>query len=359
MLLADHGADVIKIERPGGGDEARAMPPFVGGESAPFMLWNRNKRSVALDLKSAAGKEALRALARGADILIENFRPGTMDRLGFGYEALSKINPRLIYGAISGFGQTGPYRDRGGFDLVTQGMSGLMSVCGPADGPPHRLPIAISDVAAGMHLCVGILSALEARHRTGKGQYVEVSLLEAAISYGVYEAAHVFAKDEAPPRIGQAHRGSSPYQVFGTADGWITVGAAQQNFWEALCRIIGAPHLVDDPRFRENGDRVANNAELVEVLSGFLRQKPSAHWLAELDGAGIPAGPVFDFKEALEDPQVIAREMVVETRHPRAGTMRTFGVPAKLSLTPGRVARPAPSLGEHTDEVLATLAEPA
>lgn len=359
MLLADHGADVIKIERPGGGDEARAMPPFVGGESAPFMLWNRNKRSVALDLKSPEGKAAFRALVRNADILVENFRPGTMARLGFGYEDLAEINPRLIFGSISGFGQTGPYRDRGGFDLVTQGMSGLMSVCGPEDGPPHRLPIAISDVAAGMHLCVGILSALEARHRTGKGQLVEVSLLEAALSYGVYEAAHVFATDEKPPRIGQAHRGSSPYQVFETADGWITIGAAQQNFWEALCSMIGVPDLVDDPRFRGNGDRVANNSELVELLSGHLRNQPSSHWLGALDEAGIPAGPVLDFKEALSDPQVLAREMVVQTDHPRAGRMRTFGVPAKLSSTPGGVVRPAPSLGEHTGEVLSGLAVPA
>ncbi|TDR88922.1 CaiB/BaiF CoA transferase family protein [Enterovirga rhinocerotis] len=359
MLLADHGADVIKIERPGGGDEARGMPPFVGGESAPFMLWNRNKRSVALDLKSEDGKAAFRALARTADIVVENFRPGTMARLGFGYEELAAINPRLIYGAISGFGQTGPYRDRGGFDLVTQGMSGLMSVCGPADGPPHRLPIAISDVAAGMHLCVGILSALEARHRTGKGQFVEVSLLESALSYGVYEAAHVFATGEKPPRIGQAHRGSSPYQVFETADGWITVGAAQQSFWMSLCAILDAPELAEDPRFRENSDRVANNAELVEVLSAHLRKQGSAHWLAALDAAGIPAGPVLDFDEALSDPQVLAREMVVETTHPKAGPMRTFGVPAKLSMTPGGVARPAPALGEHTDEVLASINEPA
>lgn len=358
MLLADHGADVIKIERPGG-DEARAMPPFVGGESAPFMLWNRNKRSVTLDLKSAEGKSALRALVETADILVENFRPGTLARLGFGWEEVSELNPRLIYGAISGFGQTGPYRDRGGFDLVTQGMSGLMSVCGPADGPPHRLPIAISDVAAGMHLAVGILSALEARHRTGKGQYVEVSLLDSALSYGVYEAAHVFATDEKPARIGQAHRGSSPYQVFETSDGWITVGAAQENFWTALCRILDAPELLDDPRFRRNSDRVAHNTELVAVLSPYFRGQPSAHWLAALDAAGVPAGPVLDFKQALSDPQILAREMVVETHHPVAGRTRTLGVPAKLSMTPGAVTLPAPKLGQHTDEVLAAISADA
>ena len=357
MLLADHGADVIKIERPGRGDEARAMPPFIAGEGAPFMTWNRNKRSVTLDLKSEAGAEALRKLARRADILVENFRPGTLDRLGLGWSELSTLNPRLIYGAISGFGQTGPWRDRGGFDLVTQGMSGLMSVCGPADGPPHRLPIALSDIAAGMHLAVGILAAVEARHRTGLGQMVEASLLDSAISFGVYEAAHVFATAERPPRIGQAHRGSSPYQVFETADGWITVGAAQQNFWEALCRVLDAPDLRDDPRFRTNRDRVAHNDLLVGLLGQRFRQHGSDHWLDALEEAGIPAGPVLDFAEALSHPQTIAREMVVEVQHAIAGPTRTLGVPAKLSATPGTVRTAAPALGEHTREVLDALAE--
>ena len=357
MLLADHGADVIKIERPGRGDEARAMPPFIAGEGAPFMTWNRNKRSVTLDLKSEAGAEALRKLARQADILVENFRPGTLDRLGLGWPELSALNPRLIYGAISGFGQTGAWRDRGGFDLVTQGMSGLMSVCGPADGPPHRLPIALSDIAAGMHLAVGILAAVEARHRTGLGQMVEASLLDSAISFGVYEAAHVFATAERPPRIGQAHRGSSPYQVFETADGWITVGAAQQNFWEALCRILDAPDLREDPRFRTNRDRVAHNDLLVGLLGQRFRQHGSDHWLDALEEAGIPAGPVLDFAEALSHPQTIAREMVVEVQHAIAGPTRTLGVPAKLSATPGTVRRAAPALGEHTREVLDALAE--
>ena len=225
MQLADHGADVIKVERPDGGDEARRMPPFVNGESAPFMVWNRNKRSVTLDLKDAADRGRFLALLETADVLLENYRPGTMDRLGLGYEALKVRFPLLIYCAISGFGQTGPERGRGGFDLMTQAMSGLMAVCGPADGPPHRLPIAISDVGAGLYAAIGILAAVEARHRTGRGQFVETSLFEAAMSLGVYEAAHYFTTDEKPPRIGQAHRGSSPYQVFKTADGWMTIGA--------------------------------------------------------------------------------------------------------------------------------------
>jgi crotonobetainyl-CoA:carnitine CoA-transferase CaiB-like acyl-CoA transferase len=352
MVLADHGADVIKVERPGSGDDARKMPPFVGGESAPFMIWNRNKRSIVLDLKTDTAKAQLLALIDTADVLIENFRPGTLERLGLGWTTLSQRNPRLIYAAISGFGQTGPYRERGGFDLVAQGMSGLMSVCGPSDGPPHRLPIAISDVAAGMHLAIGILCALEARHQTGRGQLVETSLLESALSFGVYEAAHVAATGATPPRLGQAHRGSSPYQVFATADGWITLGAAQENFWRRLCDLIGHPELTQDPRFTSNGDRVRNNAALVGLLEQHFKLKSSQHWLAALEAAGIPSGPVLSFDQAMADPQVVARGMAVETLHPAAGPIKTLGIPVKLSDTPGALVRPAPRLGEHTAEVL-------
>ncbi len=236
MMLADHGADVIKIEPPGGGDSARNMPPFINGESAPFMTWNRNKRSVALDFKNPDDKAALLDLVDRADILIENYRPGVMARLGLGWDVLHARNPRLIYGAISGFGQTGPYASRGGFDLITQGMSGLMSTNGPEDGPPHRLPIAISDVTAGMFLAFGLLAAVEARHRTGEGQFVETSLLEAATSLAVYESAHYFATGTRPARIGQQHRGSAPYRVFATSDGYITLGASQQKFFQSLVR---------------------------------------------------------------------------------------------------------------------------
>ena len=357
MLLADHGADVIKVERPGSGDDARKMPPFIGGESAPFMIWNRNKRSVVIDVKSEAGKAELMRLIDDADVLIENFRPGTLQRLGLGWPVLKARNPRLIYAAISGFGQTGPYRDRGGFDLVTQGMSGLMSVCGPKDGPPHRLPIAISDMAAGMHLAIGILLALEARHHTGVGQLVETSLLESALCFGVYEAAHVAANGTTPPRLGQAHRGTSPYQVFPTADGWITVGAAQDNFWISLCQTLGVPQLSKDPRFASNGDRVRNNDALVALLEEQFRAKPSAHWLAALARVGIPSGPVLEFDQAMADPHVVARGMAVDTEHPAAGRVRTLGIPVKLSDTPGGLRRPAPRLGEHTAEVLEGRAE--
>ena len=359
MMLADHGADVLKIERKGAGDEARRMPPFINGEGAPFMTWNRNKRSVELDLKEAADKERLLALVDGADVLIENFRPGTMDRLGLGYETLKARNPRLIYAAISGFGQTGPYASRGGFDLMTQGMSGLMSTNGPADGPPHRLPIAISDVAAGMFLAFGIMTAIEARHRTGRGQMVETSLLEAAIAFGVYEAAHYAAHGTRPERIGQAHRGSSPYQCLATSDGYITVGGSQQNLWKRLLVVLGLPDLEDDARFKTNADRVKHNDILVGIIEKVLVGKPKAHWLAEMEKAGIPAGPVLAYDEVFTDPHVLARDMWVATEHSKAGKFNTIGVPVKLSETPGAVRTAAPALGQHNGEVLAALAAAA
>jgi len=351
MLLADHGAEVIKIEPPNG-DSARTMPPFVNGESAPFMTWNRNKRSVVMDLKQPADKAELLRLVDQADILVENYRPGVLDRLGLGWPVLHARNHRLILASISGFGQSGPYSARGGFDLITQAMSGLMSTNGPAEGPPFRLPIAISDVTAGMFLAFGVLAAVEARHRTGLGQRVETSLLEAATSMAVYESAHYFATGTRPERIGQAHRGSAPYQCFQTADGYITIGASQQKFFAQLCDLIGAPDLLADSRFATNADRVANNTALVNLLAEKLRTKPSAHWLAALETLGIPAGPVLRYDEVFTNPQILAREMVVQTNHPVTGPFRTMGVTVKLSDTPGSVRRAAPRLGEHTNEVL-------
>ena len=353
MMLADHGAEVIKIEPPTG-DSARAMPPFVNGESAPFMTWNRNKRSVVMDLKQPADKAALFELIDRADVLIENYRPGVLARLGFGWDVLHARNPRLILASISGFGQTGPYSSRGGFDLITQAMSGLMSTNGPADGDPFRLPIAISDVTAGMFLAFGVLAAIEARHRTGVGQYVETSLLEAATSLAVYESAHYFATGTRPARIGQAHRGSSPYQCFATADGHITVGASQQKFFAQLCDIVGLPELVADPRFASVAERVAHNDVLVAMLAGPLHCETSAHWLAALEAAGIPAGPVLHYDQVFTDPHILARDMVARTVHPVTGEFHTLGVTVKLSDTPGSVRLPAPRLGEHTAEILGT-----
>jgi crotonobetainyl-CoA:carnitine CoA-transferase CaiB-like acyl-CoA transferase len=352
MQLADLGADVIKIESPQG-DSMRGAPPFVEGESAPFMLWNRNKRGLRLDLKSPDDLAVFWELVDGADVMLENFRPGVIGKLGIGWDALHARNPRLVLGSISGFGQTGPYARRGGFDLVIQAMSGLMSVTGPKDGPPYRIPLAISDVGAGLYLTIGILSALQARNRTGEGQWVETSLLEATVSLGVYEAANFFANGKRPEKLGQGHRGSSPYQVFQTADGWLTIGAAQQNFFARLCALIGKPELVDDPRFKTNAQRVRNNEAIVAVLQAELIKRPTADWTAALEAEGIPAGPVMHHDEVFADPQILARGMVAEVDHAKAGRQRTLGVPIKMSATPGSVRRAAPTLGQHDAELRA------
>ncbi len=352
MILADLGADVIKVERAGQGDDARRMPPHSNGEGWPFMLINRNKRSVALDLKDPAHLKACFDLAAGADIFVENFKPGTIDRMGLGYDALAKANPRLIFCSISGFGQNGPLRDRGGFDLMTQAMSGLMSVCGPEDGPPHRLPVAISDIGAGMFAAIGILGAIAARSRTGRGQRVDAALYDAAISMGIYEAAGFFATGTPPARLGQGHRGAVPYQVFRTADGWLTIGAATQALWERFCKVIGRAELIGDPRFASNAERVRNRAALVPMLEEVISTRPTAHWAAAFDAEGIPVGPVQGYDQVFADPQVRAREMAVEIEHPAVGRQRVLGVPYKLSDTPALVRRPAPRLGEHNAEIL-------
>jgi len=356
MLLADQGAEVIKVERKGEGDVLRKTPPFVGGESAPFMLWNRNKRSIELDLKEPADRDICVKLAARSDVFIENFRPGVAKRLGLDYQTLSAINPRLVYCSISGFGQTGPYSPRGGFDLVAQAMSGLMAICGEEEGGPHRLPIPISDTSGGMFGAIGVLTALVAREQTGRGQQVDVSLFESAISKCVYEAAYYFATNERPPRLGQQHRGSSPYQVFETKDGWIVLGAAAQNLWLKACKVLGCEALIKDPRFLTKADRVANNKALVALLQKRFATATTQEWFERLDAENIPCGPVMAHDEVFNDPHVLAREMVVQVDHPTAGRHRTLGTPVKLRGTPGSVRRPAPLLGEHTEEILAELA---
>src|SRR5262245_38090208 len=350
MQLGDLGADVIKIESPQG-DSMRGAPPFVEGEGAPFMLWNRNKRGITLDLKTADDLETFWQLVDEADVMLENFRPGVIERLGIGWQALHKRNPRLVLGSISGFGQTGPYASRGGFDLMIQAMSGLMSVTGPKDGPPYRIPLAISDVGAGLYLTIGVLAALQARQKTGEGQWVETSLLEATVSLGVYEAANYFANGKRPEKLGQAHRGSSPYQVFQTSDGWLTIGGAQQNFFRKLCAMIGKPELADDPRFKSNAERVKNNDVIVALLQKEVVRRTTADWMAALEAEGIPAGPVLHHDEVFADPQVLARGMVAEVEHARAGRQKTLGVPLKMSATQGGVRRAAPTLGQHDAEI--------
>jgi crotonobetainyl-CoA:carnitine CoA-transferase CaiB-like acyl-CoA transferase len=355
MLLGDMGADVIKVERPDGGDDARRMPPFVEGRGAPFGVWNRNKRSIALDLKNKDDLEVVRRIALRADILLENFRPGTLDRLGLGWEALQAANPRLIYASISGFGQTGPWATHGGLDMMAQGMSGLMAGNGPPEGEPYRLPIAITDVTAGMYTAIAVLGALQARHRSGRGQRIDQSLLEAGLSLGVYEAAHVLALGTKPERLGQLHRGSAPYRVFRTRDGWITLGASKEKFWRALCGILGQPALADDPRFAGNAQRVKNNATLVPLIQEYLAAQDSAHWLAQFEAAGIPAEPVLSYDEALRHPQAEARGVITEYEDATLGTQRALASPLHLSDTPAAIHRRAPDLDEHGTEIRAWL----
>ena len=352
MILADHGADVVKIESPNGGDQLRKTPPFQDGESAPFMLWNRNKRSMVMDLKNAENHKTVLKMIEVADVLIENFKPGTAKRLGIDYETVSAINSKLIYCSISGFGQTGPYSPRGGFDLIACGMSGLMSINGPPDGPPYRIPMPVSDVCGGMNGAIGILMALVARDQNGLGQHVDTSLFEAGISLGVYEAANVFATGQVPERLGQAHRGSAPYQLFTTSDGYMTIGGAQDSFWRGTCKILGCEHLLNDERFTSKADRVENNRQLVEELGKFFIQRTTKELCEAFEAEGIPAGPVMNHVEVFNDPQTLHREMVIETEHSKIGKTKTIGVPVKLSKTPASIRKGAPLLGEHNQEVL-------
>ncbi len=352
MILADHGADVVKVENPSGGDPLRHSPPFQEGESAPFMLWNRNKRSVVLDLKNKDDLRIFQRMAEKADVMIENFRPGTVRRLGIDYKAIKHINSEIIYCSISGFGQTGPYATRGGFDLIANAMSGLMSINGPADGPPFRIPVPVSDLCSGMHAAIGILLALNNRQNTGCGQYIDTSLFEAGISLGVYEAASVFANGQVPERLGQAHRGSAPYQMFKTEDGYITVGGAQENFWVSLCQVLGCEHFLDDPKYKSKEDRVKNHVRLAGDLTAFFETYSTEEIWKLLDEAGIPAGPVLNYVDVFNNPQTIERCMVESVSHSKVGDMQTLGSPIKLSRTPAKILKSAPLLGEHNDEVL-------
>ena len=354
LMLADMGADVIKVEKiPGGDDTRRSVPPAINGESAAYLMMNRNKRGVALDLKTEGGKQVLRRLLADADVVTENYRAGTMAKMGFGYDALKVENPRLIYCSISGFGRTGPYADRGGFDLVAQGMSGLMSITGEGPGrPPVKVGAPVTDITAGLLGCMGILAALNHRHMTGRGQMVDTSLFEAGITHTYWQSAIAFASGVAPQPMGSAHPLNAPYQAFQTADGWITVGAANQPNWLRLIEVLEAPELAADARFRTNPDRMAHLDELELALTLHFRRRNSADWLARLEASGVPAGPVLDINQMHQDPQAIARDMIVETEHPTAGPVKALGLPVKFSDSPGGGLRPAPLYGQHTREVL-------
>lgn len=354
QLLADMGADVIKVEKvPGGDDTRRMVPPEVDGESAAFMILNRNKRGTAINLKSEDGRSVLRRLLATADVVIENYRVGTMEGLGLGFESLRQQNPGLIYCQITGFGRTGPYADRPGFDLIAQGMSGLMSVTGEGAGrPPIKAGVPVGDISAGMLAAMGVLAAYIHRLKTGEGQLVDTSLLEGSIINTAWVSAIFLATGVSPQAIGSAHPMAAPYQAMPTADGWINIGAANQANWLRLVEIIEMPDLAQDERFVDNAQRMQNLPALVEILSERLRQRSTADWLRQLEAAGVPASPVLSIGEMLSDPQVIARDMVVEVEHSHLGSTRTLGSPVKFSATPTHISRGAPQLGEHTREIL-------
>lgn len=355
MILADLGADVIKIEMPGTGDDARAYPPHVNGESAYFMSLNRNKRGMTLNLKSEAGKEVFRDMVRKADILVENFRPGTMEKLGLAYETLREINPRLIYAAASGFGQTGPYSRRAAYDAIVQAMGGIMSVTGAAGGEPTRVGTSTGDITAGLFTAIGILTAVIHRTHSGQGQLVDVAMLDSQVAILENAIARYTVTGEVPGRIGNRHPSIIPFEPFDTADGTIMIAAGNDVLWRKLCAALGHPELAADPRFETNPLRTENYELLRPILAEIVRRKETAVWLEILDAAGVPNGPINNVAQVMADPQVQAREMIVAVEHPVAGHTELPGIPIKLSDTPGSVRTPAPLLGENTNEILTSL----
>ena len=353
MLLADMGADVVKIEKPSGGDDTRRFgPPFINSESAAFLAINRNKRSLVLDFKQENGVAIMKKMVKDADVIIENYRTGAMDQNGLGYEELKKINPKLIYCSISGFGRTGPYAKRGGFDLVAQGMSGLMSFTGIPGSPPVKVGVPMADLNAGMFATYGILTAYVNRLKTGKRQYIETSLLEAAISYTIWESSIFFATGEVAEPLGSAHRLSAPYQALKTSDGYINIGAPNQSNWERFCKTIGRDDLLEDIKYQDNASRLINRQQLADDLEKTLSKKSSQEWLKDLEKDGVPAGPIFDISEVWSNDQIKSREMDVTLEHPTAGKIRNIGLATKLSQTPGKIKTAAPLLGQHTKEIL-------
>ncbi len=354
MMLADMGADVIKVEKIPGGDDSRRFAPMLEcGETAGFLIVNRNKRGIALNLKTEGGRDVLRKLLAEADVVTENYRSGTMEKFGLGYGALKEINPGLIYCAISGFGRSGPLAEKGGFDLIAQGMSGMMSMTGEEGRPPVKAGSPVADINAGILAALGIASAYVEKLRTGRGQMVDTSLFEAALQQMYWPVANYFADGTVSPKMGSANSTSAPYQVFRSRDGWINIGAANQNNYERMLEVLGMPELAADQRFKSNPDRMANREELVRLLTERLQQRTTAEWLKDFDSVGLPAGPVLNIPEAVEHPQAIARGMIVETEHPLAGKVKGLGLPIRFSGMPdNKASRPAPLLGQHTLEVL-------
>ena len=358
MLLADMGADVIKVEKPGGDDSRRMGPPFINGESAAFLGINRNKRSIVLDLRNEVDRSVFRRIAQRADVIAENFRPGTMERLGLGPVELCREHPELIWVSISGFGQTGPYANRPGYDLLAQGMSGMMSVTGYPDSPPVKVSIPLADLSAGLFAANGVLAAYIHRLKTGEGQVIDTSLLEAAVALTVWEAAEYWGSGVVPGPKGSAHRLVAPYQAMQSADGYFNIGVANQANYERLCAALERPDLLADPRFATNPDRVRNYEALAEEIQRTTRGRTSGEWLAVFEQSGVPAGPIYGMDEVFANEHVIARGMVTPLEHPVAGVINNLGIPVKMSVTPGQVRLPAPTLGQHTESVLRQFGVP-
>jgi formyl-CoA transferase/CoA:oxalate CoA-transferase len=356
MILADLGARVIKVEQPGKGDDTRAWgPPFLGEESAYFLSINRNKESVTLDFKPAAGREVLERLIAKADVLVENFRPGTLDRAGFGWDAVHAKYPRLVYASISGYGQTGPRREEAGYDAVMQAEGGLMSVTGEEDRPGYRLGVAITDMVAGLYCAQGISAALLARERTGKGQRVDIGMLDTTAALLTYQAANWFATGITPKRQGNRHATIAPYETFTTQDGEIVIAVGNDQIWRRFCPAIGLPELAADPRFATNKDRMANYDAMRPPIDRVFRTRSCAEWIRILNDAGVANGEVRDIGQMLNDPQLEARRMIETLMHPTVGATRVIGAPIKLSETAASVRTPPPVLGQHTDAVLAEI----
>ncbi len=363
MMLGDLGADVIKVERPGIGDETRGWgPPFVGepygpykGESAYFLAANRNKRSITVNIQTPEGQEIVRQLAAVSDVLVENYRTGDLEKLGLGYEDLHKLYPRLIYCSVSGYGRTGPFADRPGYDAILQAEGGMMSITGPVEGPPSRVGIPIIDITSGMFASTAILAALRARDITGQGQLVDVSLFDSHIALLVNVASNYLVGDLPPARLGNAHPNLVPYEAFAARDGWFIVGAANEKQWAQLCDMLARPDLKTDERFNSNGNRVANRKILVDELNRVFSERNVDDWLKELVQAGLPCGRINSIPEVFAHPQAQARQMTLETEHPSAGSVRLTGFPYKLSETPAGLEKPPPMLGEHSEEVLMTV----
>jgi len=356
MLLGDMGAEIIKIESPDHGDDTRGWgPPFIDGESAYFLSINRNKKSLTLNLKAGQGKDILTRLIGLSDVLMENFRPGTLGRLGFGYEQVRAMNPRMVYASISGFGQTGPLAGRPGYDLIAQGEGGIMSVTGFPDGPPTKAGTPIADIVAGIFAAQGILLALYARERTGRGQLVDVSMLDGQVALLTFQAGIYFATGESPGRMGNQHPTIVPYETFRSKDGYINLTIGNTNLWRTFCKAIGREELSADPRFGTESARVENRNALKPIMDAIVAERTTRQWLELLEKAGVPAGSVNSVAEICEHPQIQAREMVVEVPHPTLGSIKVSGVPIKLSDTPGAVSTAPPLLGQHTGEILESL----